>query len=173
MDLYVAHDREQEIEGAPMRTLPPIVPRKKLRFGTIGYGLDLPRLIWSSEHQVFSSQDKNHSRTLPRRPTPRHVKQVSGLSQLPISFLRRNPVDVLLAEESSHGPRRDRLADLIQQASPHLPSAVILAQPGTWAIESTSGERRKSRRKRLEKLGYTALEWLLQGTDHGGALEEE
>jgi hypothetical protein len=62
-------DRELDIIGPPLRTLPPLVANpKKIRFGTIGLGMDLPRLVWSHECQVFSSQASNLSTPLDKRP---------------------------------------------------------------------------------------------------------
>ena len=46
-----------EILEAVPRTIPKPAKKNRIRFGTIGYGLDLPRLAWSQEQQLFSLQD--------------------------------------------------------------------------------------------------------------------
>ena len=48
-----------DIMEAPTRSLPILSLGRKIRFGTIGLGLDLPRAIWPQENQVFSLQDPN------------------------------------------------------------------------------------------------------------------
>jgi hypothetical protein len=78
-----------------VRILPPLVPRTKIRFGTVCPGLDLPRSVWSSECQVFASQTKNLIRQLAGRPPKLQVK---GFDQLAQGFLNKHPVDVLLLD---------------------------------------------------------------------------
>ena len=156
-----------------MRVLPPrFEETSRFRFGTIGYGLDLPRLIWPLEHQVFSLQDHDTSKALPGRPAV--ASEGKAFSQQPRSFLKRNPVDVLLVEEGYQGKTRQGLTNMIENSEARdRPKCIAIAGPAEGMLISQHQARRKKRRKLLETLGYTSFEWLLSGDQFGGALEQE
>ena len=162
--------RDEEIVGAPLRNLPPLVVTKKIRFGTVGMGMDLPRMIWSEETQVFSSQDVDVVPSLSRRPRKQEVRR---WDQLPNSFLHKNAVDVLLLDTTADDPRISTLS-MIESTPAHLrPKALVISGPRKWILNLDSHSWRKERRKRLEKLGYTGLEWFISAEQHGSALRQE
>ena len=88
--------RAEEILCAPQRTLPPLRPGKKIRYGTIGHGLDLARLVWTSEEHVFSQQDTDLQSALPKRPSTKEVKHLQRQRK---DFLGRQRLDSLLVDE--------------------------------------------------------------------------
>jgi hypothetical protein len=165
-------DREVDIVGAPLRTLPPLVAnKKKIRFGTIGLGLDLPRAIWSSECQVFSSQAVDLSLFLSRRPPKLQVRK---WDQLPLSFWDKHPTDVLLVDAGQPGERHAFLIPAIVATSPNRrPRAIIVMGPIEWLYTPQAQGWRKVRRKTLERMGYTGLEWFVNAQEQGSALHQE
>lgn len=167
---YSTDERDSDILEAPMRTLPPLVDTRKLRYGTIGYGLDLPRLAWSSEQLVFSCQDQDLSKILPHRPKAIETKP---FHRLPKKFLSRNPVDVLLVDEGN-GQARQKVQEGIAMTPPSSrPKALVFSGPSNWMLTNRHLGWRKKRRKALEKLGYQVQEWFLEAQQQGGALEQE
>ena len=70
--------RQDEILLAPQRSLPPLSRGTKIRYGTLGHGMDLPRLVWSEEDHVFSSQDADLQSRLPYRPHAKEISKDSG-----------------------------------------------------------------------------------------------
>jgi hypothetical protein len=124
--------REEDIVGAPLRNLPPLVTTKKIRFGTVGMGMDLPRLIWSEESQIFSSQDVNMVTALQGRPQKQEVRK---WDQLPKSFLSRNAVDVLIIDSSTLEATRSSTLPMLE-ATPRAqrPKAIVIAGPSKWVL---------------------------------------
>ena len=144
-------------------------PGNRLRYGTIGKGLDLCRQAWSSEVQVFSAQDRNMCQELPSRPKTRETKPVS---QLRAGFLNEHPTDALLVDEGD-GKIREATLTLLQKAlDSRRPKVVVISGPTERLIETKPREQTKQRRKRLERLGYQSVEWLLHGTEQGGAVDQ-
>jgi hypothetical protein len=154
-----------------VRILPPLVPRPKIRFGTVCPGLDLPRSVWSSECQVFASQTKNLTRQLAGRPPKLQVK---GFDQLAQGFLNKHPVDVLLMDAGQGGNRHHSLIPMltVTEASQR-PLAIAISGPIQWVYDLQAQGWRKTRRKALERQGYQALEWFMSSTEYGGALHQE
>lgn len=164
-------EREQDIVGAPLRNLPPLVTTKKIRFGTVGMGMDLPRLVWSAECQVFSSQDTDMTSALQHRPRKQEVRR---WDQLPKSFLRKNPVDVLLVDEGDDSGPHNTTIEMIEHTPPLLrPKVMVASGPSNRILGLPSHGWRKQRRKRLEKLGYVSLEWFMSAEQQGSALQQE
>lgn len=165
--------RGLDIVGAPLRTLPPLVAdKKKIRFGTIGVGMDLPRVIWSSECQVFSSQAADLTRPLARRPPKLQVRK---WDQLPLSFWGKHPTDVLLIDAGQQGETHALLLPTAVTAmSPaQRPLVIVVAGPIEWLHNTVAQEWRKIRRKTLERSGYTGLEWFVNAQEQGSALHQE
>jgi hypothetical protein len=164
--------RDTDIIAAPLRKLPPLVTSKKIRFGTVGMGMDLPRLVWAGETQVFSSQDMDMSPSLSNRPRKQEVKP---WERLPHSFLRKQPVDVLLIDAHDHQDSRtaNLLAMLEATSQTTRPKGILIAGPSTWTLDLPSDSWRRERKKRLEKLGYLSLEWFVSAEQQGSALRQE
>ena len=163
--------KNTDILEAPPRKLPPLVTRRKMAFGTIGYGMDLVRQLWPQEHQVFSLQDLDMTAQLPKRPT-----RIEGrpFQSQPKSFLHRNPVDVLLIEGLEPTRSSKKLSDMLTyRPDTRKPLAIVVAGGTEGFLMGRRVDQRKQFRKHLESLGYTALEWLLQSHEHGGALDQE
>ena len=154
-----------------MRKLPPMTKRQKIRFGTIGYGLDLPRLTWTSETQVFSCQDKDMRKALSHRPK---VKETRPLEQLPRTFLKKNPVEALLVDEGERGQGRSSILTWLQeQTHDERPKVVTISGSAQRLCSVKAQGLRKSRRKAFERLGYQSLEWHLASRSQGAALDQE
>lgn len=168
-----AQDRRTDIVGVPVRILPPLVPngRAKIRFGSIGPGLDLPRSVWSAECQVFSSQARNLLGMLGRRPPKLQVRK---FDQLPKSFLGKHPVDALLLDCGTSGDRFLSLVPALELTAAQLrPQVIVMAEPIQWVYEKLAQEWRRVRRKSLERLGYLGLEWFVSATEQGSAFQQE
>ena len=164
--------REEEILGAPFRILAPLVKEKKtLKYGMVGHGLDLARLAWTSETQVFSCQDKGQALALPGRDArPNHP----AASQTGHSFLQKHPVDVLLVDEGERGGERPKIGEWLEHTpAPKRPKVVTISGSASRVTMGSTQLWRKRRRKHLERLGYTAVEWLLSSQDQGAALDQE
>ena len=153
-----------------MRSLPPLVDNRKLRHGTIGYGLDLPRLAWSSEQLIFSCQDQDLSKVLPHRPKAIETKP---FHRLHTKFLSRNPVDVLLVDEGN-GKARQKVQEGVAMTAPSSsPQAIVFSGPSNWMLTNHHLGWRKKRRKAFGKMGYQVQEWYMEAQQQGGALEQE
>jgi len=160
-----------DIVEAPIRSLPILTSGQKIRFGTIGLGLDLPRAIWTQENQVFSLQDHNLASHLPNCPQRQEGKP---FEQQPKSFLKKNPVDVLLVEGSQRASSFSTLPEMLQLVSfPLRPTIIVLFGNAANLLCSSSLRRRRLRRKRMEHLGYQGVEWLLESCNLGSALDQE
>jgi hypothetical protein len=156
-----------------VRILPSLVPQrqKKIRFGSIGPGLDLPRYVWSAECQVFSSQALNLTPILGRRPNKLQVKK---FDQLPKSFLGKHQVEALLLDSGSSGDHFPSLIPALEHTSPLLrPQVVVLTEPIQGVYKTTAQEWRRFRQKALERLGYLGLEWFVSATEQGSAFQQE
>ncbi len=162
--------RSEDIWEATPRSLPPLVASKKLRFGTVGYGLDLARLVWSSEQQVFSCQDHDLNLALPHRP---RAPETRGSDQLPKNFLKKNPLDALLVDEGLGAERVEVLAWIETCPEEKRPQVIAYGGPTEWIVESRHLDWRKRRRKAMERLGYTHQEWYMNSAQFGGALDQE
>ena len=170
-ELLLDLPRDEDIVGAPLRNLPPLVATKKLRFGTVGTGMDLPRMVWSGETQIFSSQDTDMSEALGGRPKKKEVRK---WDQLPTSFLRKNGVDVLLIDSTGTQETRGSTLPMIEATPKSLrPKAIVVVGPSKWTLNLASCSWRRERRKRLEKLGYLSLEWFMSAEQQGSALQQE
>ena len=108
-------------------------------------------------------------RELSNRPKTRETKP---LSQLRSSFLNQHPVDTLLVDEGGGEMRADLLPLLQRTRDPTRPRTVVIAGPQERLLESQSRENTKRRRKQMERMGYQSVEWLLHGTEHGGAVDQ-
>jgi hypothetical protein len=132
--------------------------------------MDLPRLIWAGETQVFSSQDTDMSLSLSSRPRKQEARP---WDRLPLSFLQKNPVDVLIIDASDyHHSRASTLPKIEATPSALRPKVILIAGPSTWTLDPKMNPRR-ARRKRLEKLGYLSLEWFVSAEQHGSALQQD
>jgi len=100
-----------DIMEAPSRRLSILCPGHKIRFGTIGLGLDLARLVWPQDNQVFSLQDQDLASHLPQSPRRQEGKP---FEQQPRNFLCKNPVDVLLFEGSQQASSFSKLPEMLQ-----------------------------------------------------------
>jgi hypothetical protein len=134
-------------------------------------GLDLPRLTWSEESQIFSSQDIHLATFLHGRPKKQEVRK---WDQLPRSFLSRNAVDVLILDTSPQEATRAGILPMLE-ATPaaQRPKAIIIAGPSQWVLNLPIHSWRRERRKSLEKLGYLGLEWFMSAEQQGSALQQE
>lgn len=166
-------DWKADIVGVPVRILPPLVSKRrdKIRFGSIGPGLDLVRGIWASECQVFASQSRDLRSALGRRPPKLQVKK---LDQLPKSFFRKHPVEALLIDCGAKGDLLPSLIPALEATNEELrPAVIVLAEPTQWILDKTAQAWRRIRRKTLERWGYVCLEWFVSATEQGGALHQE
>ena len=166
----VSCDRNKDIQAAPIRRLQQRTGKSKFRFGTIGYGVDLPRAVWAKVKQVFSCQDQDLAALLPNRP---RAKEVKAASQQKKTFLNKNPVDVLLIDEGN-GKLRDSWVEWVQHSTEgNLPKVVVTCGPTSWLTNSKEADSRKRRRKIMSRRGYRHQEWYMEGALQGGALDQE
>ena len=159
-ELVVRTDRTNEhIVEAPMRTLPPLVNQRPIRFGTVDHGLDLMRFVWKRERQVLSMQDQDLQKILPHRP-----KRVESKpwDQQRGSVLKRNPLDALLVEASGlRAGRRSLWPKLRDTPEENRPKIIAIIYEGPESLTQSSASWRRGHRKQLERLGYHSQEWFL------------
>lgn len=133
--------------------------------------MDLARLVWSEEHQVFSMQRQDLRPILPHRPTR---VEMNFPRQRRLDFLNSNSVDVLLVDEGDRLDSQTPVEEWIGAAQAHhQPSVIIVLGNSLRVVEESYVGKRRHRRKKLERFGYTALEWMLESHHHGGALSQE
>ena len=88
---------QRDILDVPGRTIQVPTDDRQVRYGTVGSGLDLGRLVWPKDTHVFSSQamdPKIMQEQLPGRDTT--VKELGPAEGVRKNVLRANPIDVLL-----------------------------------------------------------------------------
>ena len=93
----VTQTRLPDVIEAPSRTIQVPTDDRRLRYGTIGTGLDLGRLVWPKDHHIFSSQavpQEDLKSQLPGRNTVKELGPAGGSSK------KRPP------EQSRRGPSR-------------------------------------------------------------------
>jgi hypothetical protein len=71
--------------------------RKKWTYGTVGQGLDIPRLGWAQEHHIFLSQTKDLTKNLPGRPPA--GQELGPPKKVRATVLDKYPVDFLLVDD--------------------------------------------------------------------------
>ena len=88
-----------DVNAAPTRVLRlDQAKQSAIRFGTIGTGVDLFRDVLRREDHVFSAQRRDHSGSLPNRPSARH--ELGTAERTDSRTLDCHPVEVPLAEET-------------------------------------------------------------------------
>jgi hypothetical protein len=88
-----------DVIEAPGRTIQVPTNDRRVRYGTVGSGLDLGRLVWPKDHHVFSSQAvsvPDMERQLPGRPNG--AKELGPAGGVKKNILRTHPVEVLLVD---------------------------------------------------------------------------
>ena len=139
-----------------------------MRYGTVGTGLDLGRLVWPKDHHVFSSQtmpNQDMEGQLPGRSTK--VKELGPAGGVRKNVLRANPVDVLLIEQTSHRVWRVWIEAVSLKERPE---AIVWFEDSSYIAKDSSGPMNKRVRKEMLELGYQASFWHLRSDDHGAAL---
>jgi len=95
---YMQSNKPDVIE-APGRTIQVPTRDRRVRYGTVGSGLDLGRLVWPKDHHVFSSQAvsiPDLKRHLPGRLN--EAKELGPAGGVKKNVLRTHPVEVLLVD---------------------------------------------------------------------------
>lgn len=167
--LGVANHDDDILEATPKK-LPPLVRTTQFWCGTTGFGMDPPRMVWSSERQVFSCQDLNPEECLPCRPK---TKETRPSKQLPWSFLKKNPVEVLSVDEGRGSERTEVLSWVASCPKSTRPKCVVFCGPSNWMCATSHLMWRRRRRKAMEKLECSSAEWHSEGHQLGGAPEQE
>ena len=92
---------DPDILEAAVRHLPLGKPFQKIRFATIGTGLDLSRLAWLSQSHVFSCQQQDLSSILPGRPK---AKELGAKEKGPRRPDSKAPITLEPPQDPSLGP---------------------------------------------------------------------
>ena len=147
-----------------------ICRRQKIRFGTIGAGLDLARLAWPNEHHVFSSQVCDLTEALAHRP--KACSELGPPNRLKPTVLTVYPVDVLLVEYEC-GPNATWVRWLDETELAMRPKVIVAMGDPANLLDSVKDATDRVLRKRMKTLGYAPVYWLLQAHKHGAALQQD
>ena len=132
-----------DVNAAPTRVLRlDQAKQSAICFGTIGTGVDLFRDVLRREDHVFSAQRRDHSESLPNRPSARH--ELGTAERTDSRTLDRHPVEVLLVEERLRGNRNRRpwerwVTACKRKNRPDL--VVVLKDPKVMALEQSAGQK--------------------------------
>ena len=88
-----------DVIEAPGRTIRVPTSNRRVRYGTVGTGLDLGRLVWPKDCHIFSSQAvyiQELNSQLPGRP--KSTKELGPAGGVRKNVLRTHPVEVLLVD---------------------------------------------------------------------------
>ena len=94
---------KSDILGTPGQTILVLTDDRWVRYGKVGTGLDLGRLVWPKDQHKFSSQTAaimDMEEQLPGRD--RKVPELGPAGGLKKNILRTHPVDVLLIDLIKH-----------------------------------------------------------------------
>jgi hypothetical protein len=142
-----------------------------LKYGTIGTGLDLGRLVWPKDTHIFSSQSapkQDLAGQLPGRQG--QVKELGPAGGVRKNVLRTNPVDVLLVDGIEHS-EWGLWIDSVKLAE--RPKMILWFEEAKMITHEKKGPICKDTRKKLQRSGYRICYWYLQAEDYGAALVQE
>jgi hypothetical protein len=132
------------IDGGTQKvTLSSIDERKKMRFGTIGNGIDIARTAWPSAQHVFSAQGNDYSRQLPGRPD---ATEIGPIGRNSTQLLNKQPVDALLIEESGEiSVKASFWEALVEKCTDILrPSYLLIAGDPAGLVEASRAPKETS-----------------------------
>ena len=112
---------------------------KQWRFGTVGHGIDLPRMVWPHMTHVFSSQLRNARESLPGMPEAQ--VELGPAHKVRHYLLDQHPVDMLLVDDISEDVWSPWLTKCKLS---HRPQAVIWSGSPGLLITDTAGPARKA-----------------------------
>jgi len=160
-----------DVIEAPSRIIQVPTDDRRLRYGTIGTGLDLGRLVWPKDTHIFSSQSalkQDLASQLPGRQTT--AKELGPAGGVRKNVLRTNPIDVLLVD----GVRYSEWSSWIETVKLiERPKMILWFDDAKMITQEKEGPICKDTRKRLQKAGYRTCYWYLQAEEYGAALIQE
>jgi hypothetical protein len=162
---------ETDIVEAPTRHVHQELPesnRPTLRFGTIGSGLDVARMVWPCSQHVFSSQTTSLIDTLPGRPS---TKELGPPERVPKDQLLRTPVDALLVDVESAG-HWERWVQAVSR-TPKAPKIIAQSLPPEHLSDKSKEAGLHMSGKRMRHLGYGMTYLFLQAHKFGAALHQD
>jgi hypothetical protein len=147
----------------------PSLSQAHLRYGTVGTGTDVARLVWPQASHVFSSQSMDLASVLPGRPSA--AAEIGPPGRVPTSQLHRTPVDILLVDQGV-GADWERWVRAVERTKV-APSVVVLACTPDHLAEKSLETARHCQDKRLKQSGYGVEYWYLRAHDFGAALHQD
>ncbi len=141
---------------------------KQWRFGTVGHGIDLPRMVWPHMTHAFSSQLRNARESLPGMPEAQ--VELGPAHKVRHYLLDQHPVDMLLVDDISEDVWSPWLTKCKLS---HRPQAVIWSGSPGLLITDTAGPARKAFRKKMTRAGYELAYWTMAAETHGSALAQD
>jgi hypothetical protein len=160
-----------DVIEAPGRTIQVPTNDRRVRYGTVGSGLDLGSLVWPKDHHVFSSQAvsvPDMERQLLGRPNG--AKELGPAGGVKKNILRTHPVEVLLVDGIESQEWRKWIETIEFKERPR----IILWLEDSYRIEQDrEGPFSKSVRKKMQLYGYRCCSWFLKAEDYGAALVQE
>jgi hypothetical protein len=127
----------------------------RLRYGTIGLGIDHAPLVWKDADHVFESHD---SVLESHKQEEGDVVQLGSPHRVSSQILNQQPVDCLLVE--GWGPSIWQL--WVERAAEENRPKVILSWTDAQQLGQDEGYRSKTTHKNMGKLGYHTTYWLLE-----------
>lgn len=160
-----------DVIEAPSRTIQVPTDNRRLKYGTIGTGLDLGRLVWPKDTHIFSSQSvskQDLAGQLPGRLSK--AKELGPAGGVRKNVLRTNPIDVLLVDGVGYS-EWGKWIDTVR--SEERPKMILWFEEAKQITYEKEGPVCKNTRKKLQKAGYRTCYWFLQAEDYGAALVQE
>ena len=160
--------RQKDILEVPGRTILVPTDDRQVRYGTVGCGLDLGRLVWPKDKHIFSSQALSPlamQEQLPGRT--RMKKELGPAGGVRKNVLKANPADVLLIEQTHHRVWKVWLEAVSLEERPE---SIVWFEDSGYIAKDSSGPMNKGVRKEMLKLGYQASYWPMRSDDYGAAL---
>jgi hypothetical protein len=148
-----------------------------LRLKTILCGLPIRPMAWSTMDHSWEVEPTRTQldRVSPDRPRP--AQSWDKVCRAPRCLLSLHPVDVVVANHTSMGPdtgnREPEWTTFIQACAPEArPGIVIEVWKPRWIVQP-NGPLSKPSQKSMLRLGYQQQSTLIQGTQVGGAVDQQ
>jgi hypothetical protein len=160
-----------DVIEAPGRIIQVPTSDRRVRYGTVGTGLDLGRLVWPKDYHIFSSQAVSvheMNSQLPGRPNS--TKELGPAGGVRKNVLRTHPVEVLLIDGVENQEWRKWVEAVRSEERPRI---ILWFESSRRIEQDREGPFSKSVRKKMQLCGYRSCSWFLKAEDYGSALVQD
>lgn len=138
----------------------------QIRYGTIGEGMDLGRMVWPHGEHVLAIEKSDLRNKLPRRPNP---AQTYLTGRVPRKFLGGFNLDCLLVD----GDNINWLPWLNTGKNEPTPRVIIWMVSVSFIGNDKTGPMSSGWRKLMSQRGYSSQFWHLCAEAYGAALRQD